>query len=202
MSNRNHTSSTRASSQKPTNALVEVLQTVALSIFLALGMRIYVAEARYIPTGSMQPTLAINDRLIIDKVSYRFDAPNRGDIVVFSPPPALAAQNVRDDLIKRVIGLPGDNVQVTNGQVLVNNQVLNENYIKEAINYEFGPVTVPPNQYLMLGDNRNNSSDGHVWGFVPRENFIGRALVRYWPPNRMGEITPAPSYDPSLAPEN
>jgi signal peptidase I len=142
----------------------------------------------------MQPTLEINDRLIIDKVTYRFDDPKRGDIVVFSPPPILQEQDVRDDLIKRIIGLPGDDVAVENGKVFVNGEVLDETYLKDGIDYEFGPVTVPPDQYLVLGDNRNNSFDSHAWGFVPSENIIGRALVRYWPPDRIGEISPTPLY--------
>jgi len=194
MSNRNSKLSSQPSSQKSQSAWVEVIQTVALSIFLALGMRTYVAEARFIPSGSMQPTLEINDRLIIDKVTYRFDSPRRGDIIVFSPPPVLEEQDVRDDLIKRVIGLPGDEVAISNGEVRINGDTLSESYIKEAIGYEFGPVTVPPDHYLVLGDNRNNSFDSHAWGFVPRDNVIGRALVRYWPPNRIGEIVPTPSY--------
>ncbi|MEB3210564.1 MAG: signal peptidase I [Leptolyngbyaceae bacterium] len=194
MSNQNPKLTPHSSPQRSQRAWVEVLQTVGLSIFLAVGMRAYVAEARFIPSGSMQPTLEINDRLIIDKVTYRFDDPKRGDIVVFSPPPILKEQNVRDDLIKRVIGLPGDEVEIRNGEVRVNGELLSESYIKETIGYDFGPVTVPADNYLVLGDNRNNSFDSHAWGFVPSENIIGRALVRYWPPNRIGEISPTPSY--------
>ncbi|TRT79088.1 MAG: signal peptidase I, partial [Microcystis aeruginosa Ma_AC_P_19900807_S299] len=155
---------------------------------LAFGIRTFVAEARYIPSSSMEPTLQINDRLIIEKVSYHFQKPERGDIVVFSPTAALKAQNFHDAFIKRVIGLPGDKVEVKNGLVHVNGKVLAEKYIAEEPNYAFGPVTVPPDQYLVLGDNRNNSYDSHAWGFVPRENLIGRAVVRFWPFNRLGGL--------------
>lgn len=211
--------------QKVENPWVEALKTIVLSGVLAFGIRSFVAEARYIPSGSMLPTLEINDRLIIDKVTYRFQDPQRGDIVVFMPPetasicfgdiqsPPLqrsekpsstpdAQQNnpkLKDAFIKRVIGLPGDTVEVKNRQVYVNKQPLREKYIDDAPEYEFGPVTVPAGKYLVLGDNRNNSCDGHYWGFVPRENIIGKAVVRFWPLNRVGELYPIPSYPNSLS---
>lgn len=188
----------KQSLQKVENPWVEAVKTIGLSVFLAIGIRSFVAEARYIPSGSMLPTLQINDRLIIDKLSYEFRDPKRGDIVVFSPTQALKAQNFKDAFIKRVIGLPGETVEVRDGRVYVNNQPLQEQYIEERPNYQFGPVTVSPNQYLVLGDNRNNSYDSHYWGFVPRTNIIGRAVVRFWPLNRLGEIDPQPSYPASL----
>jgi signal peptidase I len=184
--------------QKVENPWVEALKTIALSGILAFGIRSFVAEARYIPSGSMLPTLQINDRLIIDKISYDFRDPTRGDIVVFSPTDALKKQNFKDAFIKRVIGLPGDKVEVKDGLVYVNAQPLQEKYIEDQPNYRFGPVSVPPNEYLVLGDNRNNSYDSHYWGFVPRKNIIGRAVIRFWPLNRVGEIYPIPQYPTSL----
>lgn len=184
--------------QKVENPWVEAFKTITLSAVLAFGIRSFVAEARYIPSGSMLPTLQINDRLIIDKISYNFRNPERGDIVVFSPTDALKAQNFKDAFIKRLLGLPGDKVEVKEGRVYVNDQLLKENYIEEKPNYNFGPVTVPPNQYLVLGDNRNNSYDSHYWGYVPRDRIIGRAVVRFWPLNRVGEIDPIPQYPASL----
>jgi len=175
--------------QQGENPWVEAAKTIVLSAVLAFGIRSFVAEARYIPSGSMLPTLQINDRLIIDKLSYDFRAPERGDIVVFQPTDALKAQNFKDAFIKRVIGLPGDKVEVKGRQVYVNDQPLREKYIEDQPNYQFGPVTVPPNEYLVLGDNRNNSYDSHYWGFVPRDKIIGRAVVRFWPPNRVGELS-------------
>lgn len=180
--------------QKDENPWLEGLKTIGLSAVLAIGIRQFVAEARYIPSGSMLPTLQINDRLIVDKLSYRFNIPQRGDIVVFSPTSTLEKQNFHDAFIKRVIGLPGDKVEVKGGRVYVNDQALRENYIEEDPQYQWGPQTVPTGSYLVLGDNRNNSYDSHYWGFVPREKIIGRAVVRFWPPNRLGEITPEPSY--------
>jgi signal peptidase I len=184
--------------QKVENPWVEGLKTIVLSGVLAFGIRSFVAEARYIPSGSMLPTLQINDRLIIDKLSYNFRNPERGDVIVFSPTDELKRQNFKDAFIKRLIGLPGDKVEVKDGRVLVNNQPLQENYIEDKPNYNYGPEKVPPNQYLVLGDNRNNSYDSHYWGFVPRDKIIGRAVVRFWPLNRVGELDPSPHYPAAL----
>lgn len=171
------------------NPWVEGLKTIGLSLVLAFGIRTFVAEARYIPSGSMKPTLQVNDRLIIDKVSYRFQALQRGDIVVFNPTDRLLEQNFHDALIKRVIGLPGEEVEVKGGRVYINGKPLRENYIADQPNYQWGPQTVPPDSYLVLGDNRNNSYDGHYWGFVPRDRIIGKAIIRFWPFDRVEFIS-------------
>ena len=181
---------------------------------LAPLMRTYVAEARYIPSGSMLPTLQKNDRLIIDKWSYRFQEPQRGDLILFMPPeragicvsssyipdPSDSWSNLPTDktkpsntelqnpFIQRIIGLPGDKVEVKREQVYINNKTLQEKYIAEAPFYEFGPVTVPAKSYLVLGDNRNNSCDSHFWGPVPRENIIGKATKRFWPLKGIGRV--------------
>ena len=181
--------------ERPTNPVVEGLQTLGLSIILALGIRTFVAEARYIPSGSMEPTLEIDDRLVVEKVSYHFNLPKRGDIVVFWPPedatrriPGASSGNRRDAFIKRVIGLPNDTVEVRDGMVYVNGEPLVENYIKAPPEYTWGPQTVSEGSYLVLGDNRNSSYDSHEWGFVPEENIIGKAVVRFWPPSRIGGL--------------
>lgn len=167
------------------NPWVEGLKTIGLSLVLAFGIRTFVAEARYIPSGSMEPTLQVNDRLIIDKVSYRFQDLQQGDIVVFNPTDTLLQQNFHDALIKRVIGLPGDKVEVKGGRVYVNDRPLRENYIAAQPDYQWGPQIVPPDSYLVLGDNRNNSYDGHYWGFVPHDRIIGKAIIRFWPFDRV-----------------
>ena len=179
--------------QHDENPWVETLKTFALSAVLALGIRTFVAEARYIPSGSMLPTLQINDRLIIDKVSYHFSEVQRGDIVVFNPTEVLR-QKFKDAFIKRVIGLPGDTVEVRRGTVFVNGEALSENYIAAEPDYVYGPEVVPEDQYLVLGDNRNNSYDSHYWGFVPRDLIVGKAIVRFWPPQRLGQLAPEPTY--------
>jgi signal peptidase I len=168
----------------------EVVETVGLSVLLAFGIRTFVAEARYIPSGSMLPTLEINDRLFIDKVSYDFSDPNRGDIVVFHPPESVGQ---KEAFIKRVIGLPGETVEVKDGQVFIDGEALEESYLEAPPDYRWGPETVPGNSYLLLGDNRNNSFDGHYWGFVSKDQIIGRAAVRFWPLDRVGLLR-HPSY--------
>ena len=173
---------------KPENFWLESIKTLGLSLFLAFGIRTFIAEARYIPSGSMLPTLQINDRLIIDKISYDFSNPKRGDIVVFNPTKTLEAENFHEAFIKRVIGLPGDKVEVKNGKVYVNNLLIKENYLEARPDYQWGPVVVPASSYLVLGDNRNDSYDSHYWGFVPRQNIIGKAMFRFWPFNRIGDI--------------
>lgn len=178
--------------KKEENALVEIIKTLGTAAILAFGIRAFVAEARYIPSSSMEPTLQINDRLIIEKISYRFHSPERGDVVVFSPTAKLKEQNFKDAFIKRVIGLPGETVEVKGGKVYINGQALREKYIEQVPEYQYGPVVVPEGQYLVLGDNRNNSYDSHYWGFVPKDNLIGRAMVRFWPFNRFGSIDGQP----------
>ncbi len=181
------------------NVLEEVSKTLIYALILAFGIRTFVAEARYIPSSSMEPTLEINDRLIIEKLSYHFREPQRGDVVVFNPTQTLREQNYKDAFIKRIIGLPGDTVKVELGKVYVNDKPLAENYIAEKPDYNYGPVTVPQGQYLVLGDNRNNSYDSHYWGFVPQDHIIGRAAIRFWPVDRIGSIVPSPLYPNQLS---
>ena len=166
----------------------ENLKVLGLSALFAFGIRALVAEARYIPSGSMEPTLQINDRLIIDKISYDFSSPTRGDVVVFNPTRTLRQEKFHDAFIKRVIGLPGETVAVHDGRVYINGSALTETYIAAKSDYRFGPVVVPANSYLVLGDNRNNSYDSHYWGFVPRQDIIGRAIFRFWPLARIGDL--------------
>ena len=171
------------------NIWVESLQTIGLSIVLALGIRQFIAEARYIPTGSMEPTLQVNDRLVVEKISYHLGPPQRGDIIVFWPPAELTPVDQSPNaFIKRIVGLPGDTLEVVDGQVLINDDPLDENYIKAPPNYSWGPKTVPAESYVVFGDNRNNSVDSHAWSepFLPEDQIIGRAVVRFWPPGRVG----------------
>jgi signal peptidase I len=179
---------------KPENLWADTLKTIGLSVILAFGIRVSVAESFFIPSGSMEPTLQVGDRLIVDKVSYHFNQPKRGDIVVFSPTDKTSiecglAREARLFFIKRVIGLPGEKVEVKGGSVFVNNQPLKETYIAAKPEYQWGPVIVPQESYLVLGDNRNNSCDSHYWGFVPRDRIIGRALFRFYPIDRIDAIS-------------
>ncbi|NEP20449.1 MAG: signal peptidase I [Leptolyngbya sp. SIO4C1] len=168
----------------------ENLKLVAIALTISLVVRIFIAEPRYIPSNSMEPTLHINDRLLVEKVSYRLHEPERGDIVVFEPPPQLQAIGYSADqaFIKRVIAQPGQTVEVSQGKVFVDGSPLSEAYIAEPPAYEMPPVQVPAGSLFVMGDNRNDSNDSHVWGFLPEENVIGRAAFRFWPFSEIGSI--------------
>ncbi|MEM9452493.1 MAG: signal peptidase I [Cyanobacteria bacterium P01_E01_bin.6] len=178
------------------NFWIELRNILILSIVLAFGIRHFIAEARYIPSESMLPTLEVNDRLIVEKISYRFREPQRGDVVVFRPTAAIkkADPDFHDALIKRIVGLPGDTVEVRDGQVYINDQLLVESYTFESVEGDWGPEIVSENSYLVFGDNRNNSYDSRFWGGVPQEDLIGRAAVRVWPPNRVGALNDEPLF--------
>ncbi len=166
----------------------ENLQIVVVALILAFLLRTFVAEPRYIPSDSMIPTLEVGDRLVVDKVSYAFHPPQPGDIVVFNPPdvPELAAISKDNAFIKRVIGVPGQEIRITQGRVYVNNQPLTEDYLASPMRYQLASFVVPEGQVFVLGDNRNYSNDSHVWGFLPAENIIGRAWFRFFPFDRLG----------------
>ncbi|NES66471.1 MAG: signal peptidase I [Okeania sp. SIO2D1] len=169
----------------------ENIKVLAIALSLSLLVRILIAEPRYIPSDSMIPTLEVGDRLVVEKVSYYFHPPVRGDIIVFQPPQQLQRYGYvkNQAFIKRVIGLPGDTIRIENGLVYINDQPLTENYIAEPPEYTLPiSVEVPNNQYFVMGDNRNNSNDSHVWGFLPKQNIIGRAIFRFWPYQRLGPL--------------
>ncbi|MDY6939141.1 MAG: signal peptidase I [Cyanobacteriota bacterium] len=168
----------------------ENIQLAIVALGLALLIRVFIAEPRYIPSDSMLPGLRVNDRLIVEKVSYDFHSPDRGDIVVFSPPSQLQrlGYDKRQAFIKRVVGLPGQTLAVRDGRVFVDGEPLQEEYIAEAPNYDWGPQTVPEDNVFVMGDNRNNSNDSHIWGFLPQTDIIGRAWLRFWPPDRLGSL--------------
>lgn len=157
--------------------LIDVLETVVLSLVLFMAINAVSARIR-VESISMQPTLYAGDFVIVNKVAYKIGSPSRGDVIVFHFPP----DPTREPYIKRVIGLPGDKVEVRAGKVYVNDTALREPYIKSPPNYE-DRWEVPPDQLFVLGDNRNNSSDSHSWGMVPLRNVIGKAEVVYWPPS-------------------
>ena len=166
--------------------------TMGVALILAFIIRIFIAEPRYIPSDSMMPTLIQGDRLVVEKVAYNFNLRplTRGDIVVFQPPFKLQVLGYSKNqaFIKRAIATPGETVAVQNGIVYVNDRPLSEDYIAEVPQYNLNPLTVPPGQLFVMGDNRNNSNDSHIWGFLPQENIIGRAVFRFWPLARIGNI--------------
>ena len=170
--------------------LFENVRLVAIALVIAMVVRLFIAEPRFIPSPSMVPTLAVGDRLLVEKISYHLHAPHRGDIVVFEPPPQLQEYGYRSSqaFIKRVIGLPGQQVRVHEGRVSVDGQPLTEDYIAAAPEYEMPSVQVPAGSLFVMGDNRNDSNDSHVWGFLPMQNLIGRAVLRFWPLEKFGPV--------------
>ena len=176
--------------QKAWKSGFENLQIVIIALSLAIVIRASIAEPRYIPSDSMVPTLHVGDRVVVEKISYHLQPPKTGDIVVFAPPEQLQEQGFTQDqaFIKRIIGLPGQTVAVKKGLVYLNDKPLVEKYIAEPPQYQWGPYRVPENEYFVMGDNRNNSNDSSRWGFLPKQNIIGRAVVRFWPLERIGEV--------------
>jgi signal peptidase I len=181
----------------------EYFESIVIAVILALFIRTFVVQAFKIPTGSMEQNLLIGDHLLVNKFVYAptatpieravlpVGALQRGNVVVFKYP-----EEPERDFIKRVIGLPGDTVELRAKKVYINGKPLDEPYVHflqppggmsefhEVTSYDvrerYGPVTVPPNQYFVMGDNRDNSQDSRYWGFLPRENIKGKALVIYW----------------------
>jgi signal peptidase I len=176
---------------KPIRIILDVLETVLLAVALYIGINALTARVR-VEGFSMLPTLQDGELLLVNRLAYRFDTPQYGDIIVFHYP-----GQPPQDLVKRVIGLPGDHISVASGVVSVNGLPLNEPYIAAAPNYT-GEWDVKEGFLFVLGDNRNDSSDSHAWGLLPMENVIGKGLVIYWPPkewkaiNHIPIMTPAP----------
>lgn len=176
---------TEAILKPQSNLLREIVETALLTAIIFLVVNAVIGRFR-IESVSMQPNLYEGEYVIVDKISYTLSTPQRGDIIVFE-------KTGQPDLIKRVIGLPGDTVEVRNQQVFVNGVALKEPYIANPPNYAYGPVQVEPGRYFVLGDNRSNSSDSHVWGTIPADTIVGRAWIIYWPPPNW-QIVPHYSY--------
>ena len=188
-------------------------------VMIVLLIRAFVAQAYNIPSGSMKPTLLVGDFILVNKLVYSFSEPRRGDIVVFKYP-----IEPKIDFIKRIVALPGEEVEVRNNQVFINGKplplievgrgeenglrkVIYEEVMPEGIKHkvqfyedfpfskrDFGPVVVPPNHYFVMGDNRDNSEDSRYWGFLPKENVVGKAFVIYF----SGNVPPLQTTDVSL----
>ena len=161
--------------------MIDTLETILLSLLLFLVINT-ASERIRVESVSMQPNLYAGDFVIVNKLLYTFfQEPERGDVIVFHYP-----RNPSDiPYIKRVVGLPGDQVHIADGMVYVNGEILVEPYISIPTN-QGGDWSVPPDSYFVMGDNRNNSSDSRTWGFVPAAQIIGRAELVYWPPQDWG----------------
>ena len=167
----------------------EISESALIAIVLVfLIIRPFIVQAFYIPSGSMRPTLLERDHILVNKFVYRIHEPREGDIVVFKSPPGASLDGQERDFIKRLIGLPGDTIEVKNGAVYRNGQRLNEPYILETPDYEMPPVKILPHKLFVMGDNRRNSNDSHAWGLLDRKRIIGEAMFRFWPFSRFGLI--------------
>jgi len=160
---------------------LDLLETLVIAAVLYVGINAISARIRVDGT-SMKPTLQDGEFVIVNKLAYKFGSSETGDVVVFRFP-----RNPSQEYIKRVIGLPGDEIRIIRGRVFVNGQLLEEPYLTSPTSYQ-GNWVVSENQLFVLGDNRNNSSDSHNWGMVPMENVIGKAVFVYWPPAEWGKI--------------
>ncbi len=177
------------------NSIIRDLKNLLIWIAIALIIRWQVLEPRWIPSGSMLPTLQIQDKILVEKITPKITSKSnlskfRNKIIVFNVPEQLIKAGYETDtaLIKRVIGVPGDKVEVKEGKLYLND-IAQDNYISDKnINYSIGPLIVPEQSFWVMGDNRNNSMDSHIWGFLPYEKMIGRAILRYWPLNKFGPI--------------
>jgi signal peptidase I len=161
--------------------VVDIFETLVLSVVLFVGVNIISARIR-VDGDSMVPTLISGEYVVVNRLSYRLGNPHRGDIIVFHFP-----RNPAEEYIKRIIGLPGDVIEVMDGSVYINGQPLDERYLDVKVNYT-GKWEVPQDQLFVLGDNRNNSSDSHDWGTVPMDYVVGKAVMVYWPPLEWGLI--------------
>jgi signal peptidase I len=167
---------------------VEWAVVVVGAIIVAVVLRWLVVQAFYIPSASMEPTLEIGDRVLVNKLAYRFGEPERGDIVVFERPPN-SASGVVDDLIKRVVGLPGETIEAHDDVVFVNGQPLDEPWLPEGtVTPEFQPFEIGEGEVFVLGDNRPNSEASNRFGPIDDDLIVGRAFVRIWPLSRISGL--------------
>ena len=178
-----------ASESRATRILARVAGTVfaVVTCVLALVVRPMMFESAIVTSDSMKPTLEVGDRIFAGKLAYKHQGPRQGDIVTFRFPsqtPGLA----EDVLVKRVIGVAGDVVEVREGAVYRNGVKLDEPYVREPMEYDMPPLAVTKGKILVLGDNRNESDDGHVWGLLDCRRVIGRAAMRFWPLSRTGSV--------------
>lgn len=175
--------------------LLDIIQTVVLALSLFVVCYLFLFQPHVVKGSSMYPNLHDSDFLLTDKISYRFNMPKRGDVIVFKAPPSEPCSESDCEYIKRIIGLPGEHIRLINNTIFINNVPLAEPYLPTGLITKEGSylregetVTIPEEQYLPLGDNRPYSRDGREFGPISRNAIIGRAWVRYWPINRAGII--------------
>jgi len=197
-----HSDSASSSNYKRGNAqldskkrgLVELAVILVVAVLVAIIVRTFLLALFYIPSPSMDPTLKVNDKIFVNKLSYKFQDIERGDIVVFDAPASIKTDKIKV-LVKRVVALPGETIEgkceqdngPCNVEIYIDGKKLNEPYIDDEIVYSpFSPISIPANSIFVMGDNRGNSEDARVFGPVPADTVIGRAFLRIWPASGFG----------------
>ena len=169
-------------------AVAEWVVILAVAIGAAILLRTFVVQPFYIPSGSMEPTLMVGDKVLVNKLSYDFHPVHRGDVIVFRKPPNDYSPGIKD-LIKRVIGLPGETISASNGSVYINGHRLNEPWLPKGVTTAaFPPVHIPKGEYFVMGDNRGNSADSRVIGPISGSLIVGRAFLIVWPIGRINTL--------------
>ena len=193
-------------------AVVELVAIVAFAVGLALLIQAFLVKPYVIPSGSMKPTLETGQRVLVQRIGYHFDDPEIGDIVVFHPPVGAESEQCGspgthppdgqvclqtadepqdENFIKRVVATPGDTLKIVDGHAIVNGERIPDGFTNPCLGADHGcdfpeEVTIPPDSYFMMGDNRGASDDSRFWGPIPRDWIIGKAFATYWPPDRVG----------------
>lgn len=169
---------------------LDVIETIVVALAIFVIVYLFFFQPHQVKGASMEPNFHDEEYILTDKISYRFHSPLRGDVVVFRAP-----KNREHEYIKRIVGLPGERIKITNGDVFINGQKIEEDYLeKSTISYSGSflrsgeEFLISQGEYFVLGDNRPHSSDSREWGTIVREDIIGRAWFRYWPPSRFGII--------------
>ena len=174
--------------RRAVRVLGEWVLIVSLAMFAAFVIRTYVFQTFYIPSVSMVPTLEVGDRIIVSKISTSIGTIHRGDIIVFARPPAESCGGGDvTDLVKRVIGLPGETISSQGNKILINGKVIDQHWkTTRPLGREIGTVKIPKGQYFMMGDNRSASCDSRYWGTLPKRYVVGKVILRIWPLSRIG----------------
>ena len=200
----------KSQQQSTRGSFVELITIVVVALGLALGIQAFLVKPFRIPSESMVPTLTVNQRVLVDRVSFRFSEPSRGDIVVFKPPrgadenlcgvrhssesacPKPTRERSDTNFIKRIVAVGGDRLKVIDGNVYLNGKRQRETFIRPDAQCEIcnlpEEITIPDGHYFMMGDNRGESADSREWGPVPEDWMIGNAFMTYWPPGKVGGL--------------
>lgn len=168
--------------------ILDWIETIAIALLVAFLIRNFLFQPYRVQMGSMLPTLKENNLIIVNKITYRFNDPKRGDIVVFRPP-----NGSKVFYVKRIVALPGETIEIRNGEILINGIPIQEDYISIETPGVYGPLTLSKDEYFVMGDHRNNSLDSREFGPISKESIIGKAALVFWPPSAFAVLSDKPS---------